>query len=82
MPEDDAVLKALEEKLTAKLRDVDATPDAAKQLLSLRKEYLEQNEARKWAFFHRVWWSIFFVAIILVIIVAAVFAVVWWLRKG
>ena len=55
MPEDDAVLKALEEKLTAKLRDADAAPDAAKQLLSLRKEYLEQNEAREWAFFHRRW---------------------------
>ena len=81
MPEDDAVLKALEEKLTAKLRDAEAAPDAAKQLLSLRKEYLEQNEARRWAFFHRVWWSIFFV-VLLAIIVAAVFAVVWWLRKG
>jgi hypothetical protein len=74
---DDEVLKAIKDKLTEKLNDTGAPPDAVKQLLALRKEYLEQNEAKRWAIFQRFWWSAFFVTIIL----AAVVAAVWWLKR-
>ncbi len=80
MPEDE-VLKAIDNQLKNKVEAADATPDAVKQLLSLRKEYLEQNEAKEWASFRRRWLKVFFVALFVALFVAALF-MVWWLRKG